>query len=500
MQQPRTRPFRVAVRHPFENGSSLGGPPAPASLHLAEYPQHPARCRQAARDVRQRPADDALGHAGLIQVLRDPAAEEGIARAEDQAGVDLRRGPDDAVLEDVPRLVGERLEDLHVDLVDARAVVARLERGELALRERAQRRREREALRERVVERLEHVVRDARADHREQRGGRHRDAELERGRVGLLEGRAALERLHQHGGLPGQHPVDDERGRVVDEHAALAELAGRRPRRSTSVTSSVAGVRTTSTSGRTATGLKKCRPTTRSGCSRPSPIAVTESDEVFVTSRHSGATTRSSAREDLLLHAELLEDGLEDEVAPRVGLHALARGRERAEEPRLALGEAALRREPRELLADRLDRLRRTPRVDVGEHDRNLELAEKERRELRRHQPGADDADALDPPRLGLGEPRRALEAPLDDVERVDRGLGLVPRQELGERVLLGRVALLEAPAGGALDQLERPVRRGRLAVDDVVDAGARLAHDLGDVGEVGLRPGLGSGLDGSDE
>ena len=54
-----------------------------------------------------------------------PPRKNGIAGAEDQARVDLGRGRDDAVLEDVPRLVGERLEDLHVDLVDARAVVAR---------------------------------------------------------------------------------------------------------------------------------------------------------------------------------------------------------------------------------------------------------------------------------------------------------------------------------------------------------------------------------------
>ena len=61
------------------------------------------------------------------------------------------------------------------------------------------------------------------------------------------------------------------------------------------LTSSVVGVLTTSTSGSTATGLKKWSPTTRSGWASPSAIAATESAEVFVTRRHSGDTIASSA-------------------------------------------------------------------------------------------------------------------------------------------------------------------------------------------------------------
>ena len=153
-----------------------------------------------------------------------------------------------------------------------------------------------------------------------------------------------------------------------------------------------------------------------------------------------------------------------------------------------------------ELAADRLDRRRRPLGVDVRQHDGHLEPAEEERRELGRHEPRADDSDAPDPPGLGLGQPREAAEPPLDDVERVDRRLRLVAREELRERVLLGGVALLEAPARRALDQLERPVGRGRLAVDRVVDPRACLAHDVRDVGEVGVGPGGGTGLDRPDE
>jgi hypothetical protein len=60
------------------------------------------------------------------------------------------------------------------------------------------------------------------------------------------------------------------------------------------VAGSVFGVCTISSSGITATGLKKCIPTTRCGCARPSAIAVRDSDEVLLASTHSGETTASS--------------------------------------------------------------------------------------------------------------------------------------------------------------------------------------------------------------
>ena len=52
---------------------------------------------------------------------------------------------------------------------------------------------------------------------------------------------------------------------------------------------------TTSSSGSTATGLKKWKPTTRSGCSSFEAISVTDSDEVLVASTHSGVTTASTS-------------------------------------------------------------------------------------------------------------------------------------------------------------------------------------------------------------
>ena len=44
-----------------------------------------------------------------------------------------------------------------------------------------------------------------------------------------------------------------------------------------------------------ATGLKKWKPATRSGCASPDAISVTDSEEVFVASTQSGRTTASTS-------------------------------------------------------------------------------------------------------------------------------------------------------------------------------------------------------------
>ena len=124
--------------------------------------------------------------------------------------------------------------------------------------------------------------------------------------------------------------------------------------------------------------------------------------------------------------------------------------------------------------------------VEVAEHDRHLEAAEEERRQLARHQPCADDADLAHGPRLGA-ELRLALRAPLDEVEGVDRRLRLVSGQQLCDRLLLLAVALLDRPRRGALDQVERAIRGGGGAVHGVVDVRARAAHDRLELGPVRL-------------
>ena len=105
-----------------------------------------------------------------------------------------------------------------------------------------------------------------------------------------------------------------KRGRVLDQHARLlqrladGERGGQRWRRR------CARRATISSSGITATGLKKWKPTTRSGCSRSAAISVTDSDEVLVARTQSRATTASTSANTCCLTVELLEDGLDDEV------------------------------------------------------------------------------------------------------------------------------------------------------------------------------------------
>ena len=67
------------------------------------------------------------------------------------------------------------------------------------------------------------------------------------------------------------------------------------------------------------------------------------------------------------------------------------------------------------------------------DHERHLEPAQEERRELRRHQPRADDADLLDPARLASRDADASLRPALDEVEGVDDGLRL-RRRAAGRR------------------------------------------------------------------
>ena len=68
-----------------------------------------------------------------------------------------------------------------------------------------------------------------------------------------------------------------------------------------SVASSVFSPRMISSSGMTATGLKKWNPTTRSGCFRSAAISVIDSEEVFVARTHSGVTICSTSAQTLFL-------------------------------------------------------------------------------------------------------------------------------------------------------------------------------------------------------
>ena len=105
-------------------------------------------------------------------------------------------------------------------------------------------------------------------------------------------------------------------GRSATSTAVLRSLAAT-ANPVASASSDVCSACTTSTSGIAATGLKKCSPTTRSGCCRSAAIAVTDSAEVFVARIVVGEMTRLQLGEHLLLQVEDLGDRLDDEVARR---------------------------------------------------------------------------------------------------------------------------------------------------------------------------------------
>ena len=115
----------------------------------------------------------------------------------------------------------------------------------------------------------------------------------------------------------GEQPVHDEAGGVGGEHRVLAAGSCATTNAVESAASVVCGVFTISMSGMTATGLKKWKPTSRSGC------VELRADLLDRQRRGVGREDRVvgddllDLGEHLLLDAELLEDGLDDAVAVR---------------------------------------------------------------------------------------------------------------------------------------------------------------------------------------
>ena len=194
-----------------------------------------------------------------------------------------------------------------------------------------------------------------------------------------------------------------------------------------SVASSVCSPRTISSSGITATGLKKWKPTTRSGCARPLAISVTDRDEVLVASTHVSETTAStSANTCCLTFISSKTASMTKSASAKSGLVGRA-GDEGLEPVGPVVVHAALGEQRVDLAVHVGHALVDARLVEVGEHDRHLEPLGEQQRELAGHQAGADDADLGHRPGERLvrsaGRPLGAL---LHQVEGVEPGAQLV--------------------------------------------------------------------------
>jgi hypothetical protein len=81
------------------------------------------------------------------------------------------------------------------------------------------------------VEGLQNVVGDARADHLQEHGRRHREAQRQDRLVRFVRRRSALEGVEHDRHQAREHPVDHERRRVRYRHGPLAQALGEGPGR-----------------------------------------------------------------------------------------------------------------------------------------------------------------------------------------------------------------------------------------------------------------------------
>ena len=190
-----------------------------------------------------------------------------------------------------------------------------------------------------------------------------------------------------------------------------------------------------------------------------------------------------------LLELELLEDGLEDEVAIVEALVIdAARGKCR-EKASLALVVPSFLDLTFELGAKVAEGVVDDLLLYVADDDRELEPAQTQECDLPRHQPCADNSDLGDLPGSGGRTCGMLLGASVDKVEGIDRRLRLRPWEKLADCLFLPAVALGDGPLSRALDQIERDIRGRRGAVNRVVDRRPGAPEDQLGIGPVGLSP-----------
>ena len=268
-----------------------------------------------------------------------------------------------------------------VELVDAPRRVLD-DDGIASLGEAFERGREREAVGPGVVQRVAHVVRDLRADELEQHGRRHRQAHPQHRLVRLLDGVAVIERLHDHRALPRRgggsrrRPARRARARRVLRSffvtaQTVASDASSVVRRARELDEREHGDRVEEVHPDDALGVLELRSHLGDGQRRR------------VRREHAlGRDDALERREDLLLDAISSKTASSTRSQPAKTSHSVppvtSEPRKRAlpspRRPRRTRS-ASSSRDPGDRVVDLLLR-------QVAEHDRHLESAEEEQREL----------------------------------------------------------------------------------------------------------------------
>ena len=189
----------------------------------------------------------------------------------------------------------------------------------------------------------------------------------------------------------------------------------------------VSAARTTSSSGITATGLKKCMPATRSGCLSSAAMSVMDSAEVFVASMQSVARRRrSSSANTRCLTSSSSKTASSDEVAVREPSYVRAARDERREERVPSPRRSDPARPGVDLSADRPARRRRSRASRRGGRRAPRAGSRKSDAICARHQPARRRSRPSATLRGVRARPARMLlRALLDEVERVDGRLRL---------------------------------------------------------------------------
>ena len=175
----------------------------------------------------------------------------------------------------------------------------------------------------------------------------------------------------------GQEPVDDERRGVLDQHARSSSASCRRRTRWPAWRRRSARRATISSSGRTATGLKKWKPTTRSGCSSfDGHLGDRQRGGVGGQDARAAETTASTSAKTCCLTAISSKTAsMTKSASAKASALSSDAGDQGLEPVGLVVVDPALAEQLVDLGVDVADALVDPLLVEVGQHDRHLEAA-----------------------------------------------------------------------------------------------------------------------------